>query len=67
MTLLESTRKLLDARLAAGIKPLEIVEAAGGKLKREWLYKFIAKDIENPGVTSVQTLHDCLQKIRPSN
>ncbi len=43
-----------------------IADASRGKVKYDWLKRFACGDIPNPGVTNVQTLHDCLIKI-PAN
>jgi len=56
--LLNKTRKLL----ADATDPLsEIAEASGVGL--EWLRKFRADSIPNPGVIRVQQLHDYLEKL----
>ncbi len=67
MALLETTHELLRSRIAAGVKIPEIVKASAGEIGREWLYKFAAGDIGNPGVNTVQSLHDCLAKLKPKS
>lgn len=66
MTLLERTQILLSQRIDAGMSLREIAGASGGQVNRDWLTKFAAGKIENPGVNSIQSLHDCLVKI-PAN
>lgn len=63
MTLLERTQLLLSQRLDAGMSLREIAIASGGTVNRDWLTKFAAGKIENPGVNSIQSLHDFLQKL----
>lgn len=64
MDLLEATQHLLRTRLDGGVTIPEIVRAANGDIGREWLYKFAAGSIPNPGVVSIQTLHDCLKTLK---
>lgn len=44
----------------------EIATASGGAVNRDWLTKFAAGKIDNPGVNTVEALHDCLTKIPAS-
>lgn len=69
MTLLERTQVLLNQRLPKGDDPREraqalraIAENSDDLVQLEWLKKFAAGKIENPGVVTIQSLHDCLQK-----
>lgn len=65
MNLLETTRKLLKSRVAEGLSYPDIVRASNGSVGREWLYKFAAGEIPNPGVNTIQALHDTLKSITP--
>lgn len=60
MTLLERTQRLLAERLEQGKSLREIAAESGGKVSRDWLTKFAAGKIENPGVNTIQALHDTL-------
>ena len=65
MTLLESTRKLLDSATRSGLTLWEIAKQSNGTVKFEWLRKFAEEDgVKNPTVTRVQALHDCLKKLK---
>lgn len=66
MQLLERTQLLLSQRMDSGMTLRAIADASRGKVKYDWLKRFACGDIPNPGVTNVQTLHDCLIKI-PAN
>lgn len=66
MTLLERTQLLLSQRVDAGMSLREIATASGGAVNRDWLTKFAAGKIDNPGVNTVEALHDCLTKIPAS-
>lgn len=64
MSLLEMTQLLLDETLAAGINPRQIAEESEGAVNYEWLKKFTAGKIPDPGVSRVQALHDALTAIK---
>lgn len=64
MALLEKTEQLLQSRLKEGVSIPEIIEASNGTVGRDWLYKFYAGEIPNPGVRTIQSLHDCLKALR---
>ena len=71
MQLLERTRKLLDQACASGKKLREIAASLGGTEEEidrryEWLRKFRAEKIDNPGVNTIQELHDRLQNRKKS-
>ncbi len=63
MSLLRATVDLLNRQKKGGKSLAEIHRALGGKVEREWFYKFAAGDIPDPSVNRVQTLHDGLQKL----
>lgn len=60
MTLLEQTKSLLQTRIEGGYKLGHIAELSGGKVEREWLYKFARDQISDPSVNRIQALHDHL-------
>jgi hypothetical protein len=64
MSLLENTQELLKARLASGDSLRKIAEESGGTVDRDWLTKFAAGKVADPGVNRVQRLHDCLKNTR---
>lgn len=66
MQLLERTRLLLSQRLDSGMTLKAIARASEGEVQYDWLKRFASGDIENPGINSIQSLHDCLAKI-PAN
>lgn len=63
MQLLERTQLLLSQRLDSGMNLREIAAASGGQVNHEWLKKFAAGKIDDPGVSKIQSLHDALEKI----
>jgi hypothetical protein len=63
MSLLRSTKELLARQQKAGKSIAEIHRSLGGKVKRDWFYKFAKGDIEDPSVNLIQQLHDTLQKL----
>jgi hypothetical protein len=69
MTLLERTEILLSQRLERAkdktkIEALrQLADASNGEVQYEWLRKFERGAIENPGVVTIQKLHDYLLKI----
>jgi hypothetical protein len=64
MSLLESTKKLLDDQVRSGTKLREIAGASDGSVPLEWLYRFARDEIPNPGVKPIQSLHDCLKNFK---
>jgi transcriptional regulator with XRE-family HTH domain len=66
MTLLEVTQRLLAERMDAGMSLREIAARSNGAVNHEWLKKFSAGKIDNPGVNSIQALHDCLKTMPAS-
>lgn len=60
MSLLESTQQRLDRCTAAGLSLRAIAEGSGGRINYEWLKKFAAGKIENPGVTTIEDLNHIL-------
>lgn len=64
MSLLESTLGLLRETQNRGVSLREIASSSDGDVEREWLYRLARGEIENPGVKSIQSLHDCLQKLK---
>jgi hypothetical protein len=64
MTLLERTQELLNAVTAAGINLREIAEESRGAINYEWLKKFSARKVDDPGVNRVETLHKHLAAIK---
>lgn len=65
MQLLERTRKLISQSLDSGMSLRALAESLGGSEKQisrrfEWLRKFRAGKIDNPGVNTIQELHDSL-------
>lgn len=60
MSLLEQTQQLFKRALEAGLSLREIAPENDGPLNYEWLKKFAAGKIPDPGVTRVQALHDRL-------
>jgi hypothetical protein len=67
MSLIESTKKLLKERTDQGTTLRQIVVESDGLIKRDWLYKFAQGDIENPGVNTIQSLHDYLKNLKPKS
>jgi hypothetical protein len=63
MTLLQSTRALLDRARARNVSLYQIAAGSAGKISYEWLKKFAAGKIPNPGVTTVENLRDELTKM----
>lgn len=68
MTLLESTKDLLARAKGNGFNLREIAEMSGGAVEYAWLIKFAKEKknegIKNPGVNTIQSLHDCLLKLK---
>jgi hypothetical protein len=64
MSLLDSTQKLLRESQKDGWKLREIALLSDGEVEREWLYRFARGEIPNPGVKNIQSLHDCLKKLK---
>ncbi len=60
MTLLERTKGLLAEALQAGVNARQIAETSAGAVNHEWLKKFIAGKIDDPGVSKIQSLHNHL-------
>lgn len=46
------------------MSPGEIARISNGAVEREWLYKFAAGKIANPGINSIQSLHDVLKNMK---
>lgn len=63
MSLLESTQQLLDKVTAKGMSLRSIAESSHGRINYEWLKKFAAKKIDNPGVTTIEDLHKTLRAL----
>jgi hypothetical protein len=63
MTLLRSTRKLLQSAIKRGVKLREIAPE-GGSVDHEWLKKFRAGKIADPSVNRIQALHDRLTQMK---
>lgn len=63
MPLLESTQHRLDQATAAGHSLRAIAENSGGRINYEWLKKFAAGKIDNPGVNTIEDLHDVLTEL----
>jgi hypothetical protein len=63
MSLLLSTKALLRRHRRAGKSLADIHRELGGKIEREWFYKFAANRIPDPSVNRIQTLHDCLKNL----
>lgn len=64
MTLLERTQSLLQEALAAGFNARQIAEGSDGAVNYEWLKKFVAEKIDDPGVSRIQSLHDRLADMK---
>jgi hypothetical protein len=67
MSLLENTQTLLSRAMDRGLKVPDICNASDGAIDRDWLYRFARGDIPNPGVKNIQSLHDCLKKLKLTN
>ncbi len=63
MSLLESTHALLAESLRAGHSLRAIADSSNGRVNREWLKKFAAGKIGNPGVTTIEDLHSTLTEL----
>lgn len=63
MSLLETTRKLLDEE-ARVTSLAEIARNAGAPVAYDWLKRFASGEIPDPSVNRVQALHDYLRSIR---
>jgi len=64
MSLLESTRRMLDQELKKGRSLREISNLSDGKVDYEWLRKYASGKSPDPTVSRVQGLHDSLIEIR---
>jgi hypothetical protein len=64
MALLEITQRLLSDVLAAEVNLRQIAAESNGTVSHEWLKKFAAGKIEDPGVNRIQSLHDTLKSIK---
>jgi hypothetical protein len=65
MTLKERTEVLLTQRLKSRPRMValrEIADSSDGQVNLEWLKRFARGEIDNPGVNTIQSLHDCLIK-----
>ena len=62
MTLLERTQTLLDAELAKGTSLRQIARDSDGAVQYDWLKKFAAGMIGNPGVNQIEALHGQLSR-----
>ena len=67
MSLLERTQELLKARLATGDSLRRIAQDSDGEVDRDWLTKFAAGKVTDPGVNRTQRLHDYLTKSSSSS
>lgn len=56
MSLLEQTQSLLKQSLESGVSLRQIAEDCGGPVNHEWLKKFAAGKIEDPGVSRIESL-----------
>lgn len=65
MSLLETTRKLLDQEVRA-TSLAEIARNAGPPVAYDWLKRFASGEIPDPSVNRVQALHDYLRSLRPA-
>lgn len=63
MSLLESTQERLDKVTSAGVSLRAIAERSDGRINYEWLKKFAAGKIDNPGVNTIEDLHECLGEL----
>lgn len=60
MSLLSSTRKKLVRAVRQGVSLAEISRHSGGRVDYEWLKKFWASKIVEPGVNRTESLHNVL-------
>lgn len=64
MSLLETTQQLLGKRLSAGLSLREIADSSEGRINYEWLKKFAQGKIDNPGVNTIEDLHETLVDLK---
>jgi hypothetical protein len=64
MALLENTQKLLGEVIALGINSRQIAEESSGTVNHEWLKKFVAGKIDDPGVRRIESLAATLLAIK---
>jgi hypothetical protein len=67
MSLLEQTQTLLKRTLDAGTSLRQIAEECGGTVNHEWLKKFAAGKIEDPGVSRIESLFKHLSETTQSH
>lgn len=67
MQLLERTQELLKRSTETGASLREISLGSDNQVPYDWLKRFAAGDIENPGVKYLQALHDCLKHRKPKS
>jgi hypothetical protein len=67
MSLLRTTKKLLSRQKKERGSLANVLRALPGNVDRNWFYKFASGEIVDPGVTKVQALHDCLEKLVASD
>jgi hypothetical protein len=60
MSLLENTQTLLDRAVASGKSLRQIADDSKKRVEYEWLKKFAAGKIDNPGVRPIEGLHNTL-------
>jgi hypothetical protein len=64
MSLLQSTKARLERARAQGVSLYQIAAESGGRVSYEWLKKFAAGKIDNPGVNTIEDLRAELRKIK---
>lgn len=62
-SLLERTQAQLQNAIKAGISLREIAEGSEGRVVYEWLKKFAAGKIDDPGVQKIEGLHARLSEL----
>jgi hypothetical protein len=62
MSLLETTQRLLS-KATRTYSLRAIADRSGGAINYEWLKKFAAGKIDNPGVTTIEDLHKTLHAL----
>jgi hypothetical protein len=63
MSLLGSTKELLQRHLDAGKSLRQIARECGEDVEYDWLKRFRTGEINDPSVNRVQVLHDCLKTL----
>jgi hypothetical protein len=62
MSLLESTQQLLDKSIRRH-SLRAIADGSDGRINYEWLKKFAQGKIDNPGVNTIEDLHERLLEL----